>query len=60
MHGARVDERDDDDREHVVRDDHCEHEGPETIREARPDEGEQTERECGVGRHRLPQPWAEE
>ena len=49
---AGVHRRDDDERDDVVDHDDREHEGAQAIREARPDQREQTERERGVGRHR--------
>ena len=50
----RVDGRDHDQRRDVVDDDNGEHEGAQPIGKPRPDEGEQTERERRVGRHRDP------
>ncbi len=47
-----VERRDDDDGEHVVDDDHRQHERPKASRKAWPDEREQPEGEGGVGRHR--------
>ena len=54
MKALRVDRRDHDHRNEVVDDGDSEHERAQSIREARPDESEQAEREGGVRRHRDP------